>query len=107
MNIFKRPKLIDKKNDIWTFYCPTCHEWRIDYRHGYSSRFFSQMYFHCEKCGNDIEAPLLLPMGKEKMESEMSSESQKMEEFFRIILITFLLSVMFLILVIFFRFLIG
>ncbi|MGC9124012.1 MAG: hypothetical protein ACP5IB_08115 [Thermoplasmata archaeon] len=57
MNILKRPRLIDRENDKWEFYCPYCHSWRTDTRHGYSSRFVSQLYFHCDVCGNDIEAP--------------------------------------------------
>ena len=47
----------DKEKNIWEFYCPHCREWHEDRRHGYSSRFCSQMYFTCPSCGLDIEAP--------------------------------------------------
>jgi len=55
MKITKSSKCIDKKNDIWLFYCPYCKKWYQGFRHGYTSEFYSQMYFECDK-GHKIEA---------------------------------------------------
>ena len=57
MKITKSPKRIDKEKDLWIFYCPYCKRWYQGTRHGYSSLFFTQMYFKCDK-GHRIEAPV-------------------------------------------------
>ncbi len=55
--MFDRPKLIDKEKDIWSVKCPRCKVEFEDRRHGYSSRFPSEMYFHCPNCEFEFEAP--------------------------------------------------
>jgi len=54
--ITKQPKCIDKKKDLWIFYCSHCHRWYKGTRHGYSSTFIGQMYFECDN-GHKTEAP--------------------------------------------------
>jgi len=55
--MFNRPKLKNKEDDIWEVKCPRCKFRFTDRRHGYSSRFSSELYFHCPRCGLDFEAP--------------------------------------------------
>jgi len=54
--ITKQPICQDKEKDQWIFYCPYCHTWEKGTRHGYTSEFWSQMYFECEN-GHRTEAP--------------------------------------------------
>jgi len=56
MKITKQPKCIDRQNDLWVFYCPFDKKWCKGTRHGYTSEFWSEMYFECED-GHKIEAP--------------------------------------------------
>ncbi|MFP3257301.1 MAG: hypothetical protein RXO36_05840 [Candidatus Nanopusillus acidilobi] len=56
MKITKQPKCIDRQNDLWVFYCPFDKKWCKGTRHGYTSEFWSQMYFEC-KNNHRIEAP--------------------------------------------------
>lgn len=53
----KIPHKIDEEKDTWEFYCPDCRKWQTGGRHGYTSKFFSGMYFTCPECDMDIEAP--------------------------------------------------
>ena len=56
MKLTKSPKLLNKEKDLWFFYCQFCYRWEKGTRHGYTSEFWSQMYFECDN-GHKIEAP--------------------------------------------------
>ncbi len=47
----------DKKEDVWIVKCPACHSIFKDRRHGYSSNFWTGLYFQCPYCGNRTTAP--------------------------------------------------
>jgi transcription elongation factor Elf1 len=57
MTIFKRPRLIDRENDKWEFYCPNCKKWQISLEHGYSSEFSNGIYLECPVCGYKRSVP--------------------------------------------------
>jgi len=41
----------------WQVYCPECHEWFRDRRHGYVDWTWTGLYFKCPTCGVYLTAP--------------------------------------------------